>query len=87
MTETTYLVTCRGMIDDGARARISLEFGPREWTGGALEPGQPFPSVPQPFQFKVSAATAQEAVDQVREIVEAAGGRVDDLEARPAPEA
>lgn len=84
--ELTFQVACRGVIDDGARARISLEFTPGGWTGGALPPGQPFPSVPQRFHFTVSAASEQDAVDRVREIVEAAGGHVDGFEALPKPD-
>jgi hypothetical protein len=72
------------VIDDGARARISLEFTPGGWTGGALEPGQPFPSVPQRFHFKVAAGSGQDAIEKVREIVEGAGGHVDGFEAAPA---
>jgi hypothetical protein len=81
VTEAVFQVTCRGVIDDAARARISLEFTPGDWTGGTLPPGQPFPSVPQRFHFRVSAASEQEAIDLVREIVEAAGGHVDGFEA------
>ena len=39
MTEGTYVVSCMGVIDDGARARISLEFPADGWTGGGLAPG------------------------------------------------
>jgi hypothetical protein len=86
MAETVYQVTCRGVIDEGARARISLEFTPGGWTGGTLGPGQPFPSVPQRFHFKLAAASEHAAIDQVREIVEGAGGHVDGFEASPAEE-
>ena len=84
MTEGTYVVSCMGVIDDGARARISLEFPADGWTGGGLGPGQPFPSVAQRFQFRVTAASEQEAIDTVRELVEAAGGHADEFEAEPA---
>jgi hypothetical protein len=86
MAETVYLVTCRGVIDDAARARISLEFTPGGWTGGTLEPGQPFPSVPQRFHFKLAAASEEAAIDHVREVVEGAGGHVDGFEASRADE-
>jgi hypothetical protein len=86
VAEAVYQVTCRGVIDDGARARISLEFTPGGWTGGSLDSGQPFPSVPKRFHFKVAAASEQEAIDRVREIVEAAGGHVDGFEAELAAE-
>ena len=85
MDETVFRVTCRGVIDDAARGRVSLEFTPGGWTGGTLEPGQPFPSVPQRFHFTVSATSEQDAIDRVREIVEAAGGHVDGFKAEPAP--
>ena len=84
MTEGTYVVSCMGVIDDGARARISLEFPADGWTGGGLDPGQPFPSVAQRFQFRVTAPSEQEAIDTVRELVEAAGGHADEFEAEPA---
>jgi hypothetical protein len=84
MTEGTYVVSCMGVIDDGARARISLEFPADGWTGGGLAPGQPFPSVSQRFQFRVAAASEQDAIDTVRELVEAAGGHADEFEAEPA---
>ena len=83
MGETTYRVSCRGTIDDGARSRIGLEFAPGAWTGGMLDPGQPFPSVPQPFQFLIAAESEDEAIQSVREIVEGAGGQVDGFEAEP----
>jgi hypothetical protein len=83
VTEAVFRVTCRGVIDEAARTRISLEFTPGGWTGGTLAPGQAFPSVPQRFHFRVSAASEQEAIDRVREIVEAAGGHVDGFEATP----
>jgi hypothetical protein len=86
MDELAFQVTCRGVIDDGARARISLEFTPGGWSGGIVEPGQPFPSVPQRFHFNVAAASEQDAVDRVREIVEAAGGHVGGFEAVRIPE-
>ena len=86
MNEAVYNVTCRGVIDDGARARISLEFTPGGWTGGMLPPGQPFPSVPERFHFKLAAASEQAAIDRVREVVEGAGGHVDGFEASLAAE-
>ena len=73
-------MSCRGTID-GARARISLEFPSGGWSGEALPPGQPFPSVTQLFLFNVSAASEEEAIENVREIVEGAGGHVDRFEA------
>ena len=84
MAETVYRVACRGVIDDGARARINLEFTPEGWTGGMIDPGQPFPSVPQGFEFMLSAASEEEAIEAVRELVDAAGGHVDGFEATPA---
>ncbi len=84
MTETVYRVACRGVIDDGARSRINLEFSPEGWTGGMLDPGQPFPSVAQGFEFKLAAASEEEAIETVRELVAAAGGHVDGFEATPA---
>ena len=87
MTETLFRVTCHGVIDDAARVRISLEFTAGGWTGGTVLSGQPFPSVPQPFHFKVAAASADEAITKVREIVEAAGGHVDGFQATPSSDA
>ena len=81
MADQLYDVSCRGVLDGGTRARISLEFPSGGWTGGALDPGQPFPSVPERFHFKVEAAAAEEAIDLVREIVEGAGGNVDGFDA------
>jgi hypothetical protein len=86
MAETVYHVMCRGVIDDAARSRISLEFTPGGWTGGTLEPGQPFPSEPQRFHFKLAASSKQAAIDHVRDVVEGAGGHVDGFEASPAEE-
>ena len=84
MTESKYQVSCRGTIDEAARGRIDLEFSPGAWSGGNVPPGQPFPSVPQGFQFIVTADSEDEAVELVREIVEGAGGHVDGFEAEPA---
>jgi hypothetical protein len=81
MADAVYNVSCRGVIDDAARSRVSLEFTPGGWTGGTLQPGQPFPSVPQRFHFKLTAASEQSAIDRVREIVEGAGGHVDGFKA------
>lgn len=82
MPEALYVVTCRGVIDDGARARISLEFGSEGWSGGATAPGLAFPSEPQRFGFRVTAESSEEAIEAVREIVEAAGAHVSAFEAR-----
>lgn len=84
MAEVDYVVSCQGVIDDGARSRIDLEFPDGRWTGGGLEPGMPFPSTPQLFQFRIAATGTEDAIDAVREIVEAAGGHVDEFAARPA---
>lgn len=81
MSENIYRVSCRGTIDGATRARISLEFPSGGWSGEALPPGQPFPSVAQEFFFNVEAASGDEAIESVREIVEAAGGQVDRFEA------
>jgi hypothetical protein len=81
MADFVYNVSCRGFIDDAARSRVSLELTPEAWTGGALHPGQPFPSIPQPFHFNLSASSERSAIDRVREIVEAAGGHVEGFEA------
>ena len=81
MTESIYRVSCRGTIDGATRARISLEFPDGGWSGEALPPGQPFPSVTQLFLFNVAAASSEEAIENVREIVEGAGGHVDRFEA------
>jgi hypothetical protein len=86
MAHAVYNVSCHGFIDDAARARVSLEFTPGEWTGGALQPGQPFPSVPQRFFFRLTAASEQAAIDRVREVVEGAGGHVEGFEASRADE-
>jgi hypothetical protein len=82
LDEPVYRVSCRGTIDGGARARISLEFPTGSWSGEAMPPGQPFPSVTQLFLFDVAAASGEEAIETVREIVEGAGGHVDRFEAK-----
>jgi hypothetical protein len=46
-----------------------------------MPPGQPFPSVTQQFLFDVPAASEEEAIETVREIVEGAGGQADRFEA------
>jgi len=81
VAETIYRVSCQGRIDDGARARIDLEFPDGGWTGAGLDPGQPFPSVSRGFEFRVAAESAEDAIETVRAIVEAAGGHADDYEA------
>jgi hypothetical protein len=81
MSEAVYRVSCRGTIDGATRARISLEFPSGGWSGEALPPGQPFPSVSQPFFFNVAAESEEDAIETVREIVEGAGGHVDNFEA------
>jgi hypothetical protein len=81
MADAVYHVSCRGFIDEAAQSRINLELKPGAWTGGTLQPGQTFPSVPQRFHFKLAAASEQSAIDLVREIVEGAGGHVEDFEA------
>jgi hypothetical protein len=81
MSEAIHRVSCRGTIDGATRARISLEFPDGGWSGEALPPGQPFPSVTQLFLFNVEAASEEEAIETVREIVEGAGGHVDRFEA------
>jgi hypothetical protein len=86
MADAVYNVSCHGFIDDAARARVSLEFTSGEWTGGTLQPGQPFPSVPQPFFFRLTAESEQAAIDRVREVVEGAGGHVEGFEASRADE-
>jgi len=83
MTESVYRVSCRGTIDDGARSRIDLEFPDGGWSGAGLDPGMPFPSVAQGFQFRVAASSEEEAIETVRSIVEAAGGHADRFEAEP----
>lgn len=84
MTDTIYRVSCQGTIDDGARTRIDLEFPDGGWSGAGLNPGQPFPSVAQPFQFNVAAASEEDAIETVRSIIEAAGGHADGFKATPA---
>ncbi len=81
MTQALYRVSCRGTIDGGARARISLEFPTGSWSGAEMPAGLPFPSVSQKFLFDVTAASEEEAIENVREIVEGAGGQVDRFEA------
>jgi hypothetical protein len=76
-----YRVSCSGTIDDAARARIDLEFPGGGWTGAGLDPGMPFPSVSRRFEFRVEAESADDAIEAVRAIVEAAGGHADDYEA------
>ncbi len=81
MAAGTYTVSCNGTIDDGARARIDLEFPDGGWTGASLDPGSPFPSVSRRFEFRIEAESEEDAIETVRAIVEAAGGRADDYEA------
>ena len=81
MSEAMYRRVVPGDHRRRHRARISLEFPSGGWSGEALPPGQPFPSVTQLFLFNVEAASEEEAIENVREIVEGAGGHVDRFEA------
>ena len=82
MSEAIYRVSCRGTIDGATRARISLEFPTGGWSGDEMPRGPALSERQPELSLQcVEAASEEEAIENVREIVEGAGGHVDRFEA------